>query len=56
METSLSVGNPITVRGIACRITKLLPLGTVEVESLDKTRHFRVSGLPLGKPLANPIK
>jgi hypothetical protein len=39
------VGMTMTVRGILCRIVRLLPHGTVEVVSLDGERAFRVSGL-----------
>lgn len=35
----------MTVRGIKCRITKVLPLGTLEVESLCGNYAYRVSGL-----------
>lgn len=38
-------GMTMTVRGIVCRIVKVLPAGTVEVVSLDGRQAFRVSGL-----------
>jgi hypothetical protein len=39
------VGQPMTVRGVACRVTKILPAGTVEVEAVDGSGAWRVSGL-----------
>lgn len=41
-----SVGQSCTVRGVACRITAVLPMGTVEVEAADGSGGaWRVSGL-----------
>lgn len=41
------IGQPVTIRGIECRIVNILPYGTVEVSSLDDRKHYRVSGLNL---------
>lgn len=40
------VGQTMTVRGIVCRIVRILPLGTVDVVSCCGHYSFRVSGLP----------
>lgn len=39
------IGQLVTVRGVRCRITAVLPLGTIEVEALDGSKAFRLSGL-----------
>ena len=40
-----AIGQQMTVRGIVCQITCVLPAGTVEVTSLCGNYAFRVSGL-----------
>lgn len=45
-RVGVKVGDVIYVtENRAGRITKILPLGTVEVELLDGSRAYRVSGL-----------
>jgi hypothetical protein len=39
------VGMTMKVRGVLCRIVKVLPAGTVEVVALNGGVAFRVSGL-----------
>lgn len=39
------VGDIVTVRGHHCVITRILPFGTIEVESLDSDHAWRLSGL-----------
>lgn len=39
------IGQLITVRGIACRIIKIRPFGTLDVVSLCGNHAWRVSGL-----------
>ena len=41
------VGQVVSVRGKRCRIFKVHPAGTIDVESLDGKSAFRISGLPL---------
>ena len=41
------VGGLITVRGLSCRIIKHHGCGTIDVETLDGARCFRVTGLPI---------
>lgn len=43
--TAPKIGQLVTVRGIACRITVIRPMGTIDVESLCGKYAFRVSGL-----------
>lgn len=38
------IGQIVTVRGLECRITKVLPFGTIECESISTHHAFRVSG------------
>lgn len=46
LPTKPQIGQLVTVRGVACRITAILPAGTVEVEAVDGSgRCWRVSGL-----------
>lgn len=49
------VGQPVVVRGVQCRVTAVLPMGTIEVEAVDESgRCWRVSGLAftgVGAPL-----
>lgn len=40
-----AIGQTITVRGVACRIVKIHPFGTLDCVSLDGKHAFRVSGL-----------
>ncbi len=39
------VGMLVTVRGVKCRIFKVRPFGTIDVESLCGKYAWRVSGL-----------
>lgn len=39
------VGMLMTVHNITCRIIAVLPMGTVDVVSLDGSKHYRVTGL-----------
>ena len=39
------VGDLCTIRGLACKITKVLPFGTIEVEAIEQDKAYRVSGL-----------
>lgn len=50
-----AIGQPITVRGIACRITKVRPFGTVDVLSLCGNYAYRVSGLPFVSAPSAPV-
>lgn len=45
MSTAPQVGQPCKVYGVWCRIVKVHPLGTIDVEALDGSRAWRVSGL-----------
>lgn len=45
MNTKPTIGQTITVRGIQCKIIKVRPFGTIDVESLDGAKHWRLSGL-----------
>ena len=40
------IGQILTVRGVVCRVFKIHPLGTIDVEEIDGPRAFRLSGLP----------
>lgn len=42
---NLTVGAPFDVRGVACKITKVWPFGTIDVVSLDGKSAYRVTGL-----------
>jgi hypothetical protein len=39
------VGDRCWVRGVACRIVAIRPAGTIDVEALDGSRAWRLSGL-----------
>lgn len=39
------VGDFVTVYGVTCRIVRVWPLGTLDVETLDGSRAWRVTGL-----------
>ncbi len=41
------IGQLCTIRGMRCRIIAIHDMGTIDVETLDGKRWFRVSGLPL---------
>lgn len=41
------IGDIVIIYGQRCRVYRLHPLGTVDVESLDSGRCYRLSGLPL---------
>ena len=41
------IGRKVNVRGCVCRISKVLPAGTIECESECGQYAFRVSGLDL---------
>lgn len=43
----IKIGTIITVYGQPCRVYRMHPLGTVDVETLDGKRCYRVTGLPL---------
>ena len=44
-------GDIMVVRGVRCRVTRVLPLGTVDVEAVDRSRAYRVTGLwMVGRP------
>ena len=45
MENKPSLNQLITVRGILCRIVKILPFGTLDVVAVNSNHAFRVSGL-----------
>lgn len=40
------VGNIVIVRGVRCRIFKLHPFGTMDVEQIDGPNAWRISGAP----------
>ncbi len=40
-----TVGQLYTVYGVVCRIVRVRPFGTIDVESLDGTKAWRVTGL-----------
>jgi hypothetical protein len=44
-EKKLSIGDIITVYGQKCRIYRVYDFGTYDVETLDGTRCYRVTGL-----------
>lgn len=39
------IGQPCTVRGVECTITRILPFRTLECAAVDGSMAFRVSGL-----------
>lgn len=39
------LGMIVMVRGLKCRIFKIHPLGTLDVEEINGLRAFRLSGL-----------
>jgi hypothetical protein len=39
------LGMIVNVRGVKCRIVAVLPFGTIDVEALDGSGCWRVSGL-----------
>jgi len=43
----MKIGDIITVYGQKCRVYRIHGMGTVDVETLDGERCYRVSGLPL---------
>lgn len=45
MKKLLNIGDVITVYGHPCRITKVWPLGTVDVLRVDGSLAYRVTGL-----------
>lgn len=44
-----SVGQTYNVYGQTCRIVKVYDFGTMDVETLDGSRAYRVTGLPFIK-------
>lgn len=40
-----SIGQPIDVHGIPCRIIRIHPLGTIDVKAIDSERYWRITGL-----------
>lgn len=40
-----NVGDLCVVRGLMCKITKVLPFGTIDVEAIEENKAYRVSGL-----------
>ncbi len=42
----VKIGQRCTVRGVACQVIAVRPAGTVDVEAIDGSRYWRVSGLP----------
>ena len=44
---ALKVGDVVTVYGTLCRVFKVHPFGTVDVEQIEGDRAYRVSGLAL---------
>ncbi len=40
-----TLGQVVTVYGVRCRIFKVHPFGTIDVEALDGSKCWRVSGL-----------
>ncbi len=45
MSRPLSVGDTLTVRGVLCRVFRVRPFGTYDVEALDGSGLcWRVSG------------
>ena len=49
-----AIGMIVKVLGQDCRITKIRPFGTIDVESLDGLRAYRVSGLGFGRAELSP--
>lgn len=39
------IGQIVVVRGVTCRIVRILPLGTIDVESTCGQYAWRLSGL-----------
>lgn len=39
------LGQLVTIRGIQCRIIAIHAAGTIDVEALDGSRCYRISGL-----------
>jgi len=42
------VGQVTKVRGVVCRISKVHPFGTIDVEEIDGLRAWRITGLMVG--------
>jgi hypothetical protein len=40
-----NVGDLCTVRGLACKIVKVHPFGTIDVHAIEQNKAFRVTGL-----------
>lgn len=39
------IGDLVSVRNVMCKVTKVLPFGTIEVSAIEQNKAFRVSGL-----------
>lgn len=39
------IGDLVTVRGVECRIFKIHPFGTIDVEEINGPRAWRLTGL-----------
>ena len=39
------IGMIVIVRGVRCRIVRILPLGTIDVEEIGGNGAWRISGL-----------
>lgn len=40
-----TIGDRVTVHGIACRVTAIHPLGTIDATAIDGSRAYRITGL-----------
>jgi hypothetical protein len=47
MKNQIEVGQPVTVRGVACEVVAVHPLGAIDVKESNGDRCWRMSGLPL---------
>jgi hypothetical protein len=47
MQTKAHIGMIVAVYGVKCRIFRIHPLGTIDVEEINGPRAWRLSGLPL---------
>lgn len=47
MSNNVKIGDIVTVYGAPCRVVRILPFGTIDVERVDGSRAWRISGLAL---------
>lgn len=45
MNKKPNVGDVVVVRGVKCRITKVHKFGTIDVQAIDGSGAWRITGL-----------